>query len=46
MKCKYLSNDFSEICVNGDCPYCADACPVTEYPEICRYAKAEQEETT
>lgn len=41
MKCKWLSDDFSEICTNGDCPYCADFCPVTEYPEICKCAEAE-----
>ena len=37
MKCKWLSDDFSEVCVNGYCPYCADWCPVTLNPEICKY---------
>ena len=32
--CKWLMD---EVCVNADCPYCADFCPVTEYPEICRF---------
>lgn len=37
MTCKWLSDDFDEICTNGDCPYCADFCPVTDHPEICKY---------
>ena len=39
MKCKWLSDDFSAICVNADCPACADACPCVRYPEICRWAE-------
>ena len=39
MRCRWLSDDFSEICVNGECPYCADWCPVTEHPEVCRWAE-------
>ena len=34
--CKYY---YDEFCVNDKCPYCADYCPVTEYPEICKYAE-------
>lgn len=34
--CEYYHNEF---CVNDECPYCADYCPVTEYPEVCKYAK-------
>lgn len=37
MECKYLSDSFSEICVNADCPYCCDFCPVTQEPQVCRY---------
>lgn len=37
MTCKWLSDDFNEICTNGDCPYCADFCPVTGNPEICKF---------
>lgn len=40
--CKWLSDDFSEICVNGDCPVRADYCPVTNYPEICKYSEFEE----
>lgn len=32
MKCKYYKEEF---CVNADCPYRADYCPVTESEEIC-----------
>ena len=39
MTCKWLSDDFSEICVNGDCPACADFCPCVRYPEICKYSE-------
>ena len=39
MRCKWLSDDFSEVCVNGDCPACADFCPCVHYPEICRLAE-------
>lgn len=45
-KCKWMTggNDgFDGICVNGDCPMCADYCPVPNYPEICIYAKTERE---
>lgn len=43
MTCKWLSDDFDEICTNGDCPYCADFCPVTEHPEICKFARIEKD---
>ena len=43
MKCKWLSDDFSEICVNGDCPYCAGFCPMTEHPEVCKYFEESEE---
>lgn len=46
LKCKYLSDDFSEVCVNGDCPVCADFCPVTHYPEICKFAEVEGQKRT
>lgn len=40
MTCRWLSDDeFHEVCVNGDCPVCADFCPVLIYPEICKYAE-------
>lgn len=37
MTCKYLSDSFTEVCINADCPACADFCPCSEYPEICKY---------
>lgn len=39
MACKYLSDEFTAICVNADCPACADGCPCLNYPEICKYAE-------
>lgn len=42
--CKWLSDDFSEICVNADCPICADFCPLTYYPWVCRYYEAAEKE--
>ena len=41
MDCKWLSDKFTEICTNGDCPACGDFCPCSHYPEICRYSGAE-----
>lgn len=37
MNCEHYSEDW-ETCTNADCPYCADYCPVTENPEVCRYS--------
>lgn len=37
--CKWLSDEFSAICVNGDCPACGDGCPALNYYEICKYAE-------
>lgn len=34
MKCKYNIDD---ICVNADCPYRADYCPVYEDDSICKF---------
>jgi len=39
LQCKWLSDAFSEICVNGDCPVRGDWCPCTNYPEICKFAE-------
>ena len=41
-KCKYLSDNFREICVNDDCPVCADFCPVANSPEICKFFEEEE----
>lgn len=35
--CKYLSDKFPAICVNGNCPAHADGCPAMNYQEICKY---------
>ena len=35
--CMWLSDEFSAICVNDDCPACADCCPCLNYNEVCRY---------
>lgn len=32
--CKWMRD---EICVNADCPACADYCPVPDYPGMCKY---------
>lgn len=26
-----------EVCVNADCPLCADYCPVVDVPGVCRF---------
>lgn len=36
-RCKHLSDDDQEICCCGDCPVCADFCPLTDYPTVCRF---------
>ena len=36
-KCKWAQGDFDEICVNADCPMCADFCPVLVQPGVCRF---------
>ena len=35
--CKWLSDDFMEICCNGDCPACTDFCPVPQLPGLCAF---------
>lgn len=44
MNCKWISDDFNEICVNGDCEARGDFCPCVNYFEICKYYE-ESEET-
>lgn len=44
MDCKWFNNDF-ETCTSGDCPFCADFCPVTENQEVCRYSDLDDTET-
>ena len=33
-ECKWMQD---EICVNADCPACADYCPVAYTPGVCKY---------
>lgn len=33
--CKWMADN--EICCNDKCPMCADFCPVTYEPGVCRY---------
>lgn len=37
--CKWLSDEFSAICVNDESPACGDACPALNYYEICKYGR-------
>jgi hypothetical protein len=37
-ECKWMKD---EICVNADCPMCADFCPVADNPGVCRYEERE-----
>ena len=32
--CKYCKD---EICVNADCPMCADYCPVVDVTGVCKF---------
>ena len=41
MECKYC-DDLTGICTNGDCPMCADACPVPDTEGICKYEQREE----
>ena len=36
--CKWMQD---EICVNDQCPMCADYCPVVDYEGVCRYEERE-----
>lgn len=35
--CKWISDDFNEICTNADCPACCNWCPTVNYPGLCKY---------
>lgn len=41
MECKYC-DDFTGVCINPDCPMCADACPVPDTEGICKYEQREE----
>ena len=42
--CKWLSDDFDEICVNVDSPYVADFCPSTAHPQCCVHFEPKKKE--
>ena len=33
-ECKWMQD---EVCVNADCPACADYCPMANTPGVCKY---------
>ena len=37
--CKYCQD---EICVNAECPMCADCCAVPDIPGVCRFEEREE----
>ena len=39
-KCKWEQD---EVCVNADCPLCADYCPVIDTPGVCKHEDRGQE---
>lgn len=39
----YYCVEFDDVCVNDASPYCATWCPVTEYPQVCRFYAARKE---
>lgn len=39
MECKWYYTEFERVCTNGECPYCGDWCPTSEFPEVCKYAE-------
>lgn len=39
--CKWMQD---EVCVNADCPMCADYCPVANFNGVCRYEELGQED--
>ena len=41
--CKWLSDDYDEICVNADSPYVADFCPCVDLPRCCVHFEQQEE---
>lgn len=39
LKCKFEQD---EICVNADCPLCADFCQVCYTPDVCKFEEREE----
>ena len=44
-KCVWFDEE-SEVCLNGDCPVCADFCPLSEYRGVCKYEELENRKIT
>ena len=40
--CKWMRD---EICVNDQCPMCADYCPVADYEGVCRFEERHAQES-
>lgn len=38
VECKWYYTEFERSGTNGECPYCGDWCPTSEFPEVCKYA--------
>lgn len=38
--------ELDEVCVNAECPMCADFCPVPDTPGVCRYEDRQEEKAT
>ena len=41
--CKWCQD---EVCVNADCPLCADYCPLIATPGVCRFEERSGEENS
>jgi hypothetical protein len=46
VKCKWLSDDFNEVCTNADCDCVADFCPCVNWPQICVHSEEADGGTT
>lgn len=33
---------YEGVCTNGDCPYCADCCPVRDNQTVCKFMEVEK----
>ena len=39
MKCRWCAERYNGKCFNSMCPYRGDTCPMSEHPEVCKYAE-------
>lgn len=42
-KCKWEQD---EVCVNADCPLCADFCPLVYTPGVCRHEDRDETQSS